>query len=94
MAEILEVAMVVLFGVSWPISIRKSFVTKTAKGKSLSFLFLILLGYACGIASKFVSGTITYVLFFYILNLVMVATDIVLFLRNTRYDRRNDTEDL
>ena len=41
MAELLETFMVLAFGVSWPISIYKSYTSKTAKGKSLAFLLLI-----------------------------------------------------
>ena len=36
-SSLLEAAMILCFGLSWPISIRKSWVAKTAKGKSLFF---------------------------------------------------------
>lgn len=91
MAEIFEVLMVVSFGISWPLSIHKSYQAKTTKGKSLFFLVLILAGYAFGITSKFQSGKITYVLFFYCLNFVMVATDIGLYFRNHRLDQVTKT---
>jgi hypothetical protein len=76
--------MVVSFGISWPMSIYKSFKSRTTKGKSLFFLFFILFGYACGIASKLVAGSITYVFFFYVLNFVLVFADLVLYFRNSR----------
>lgn len=33
--DLLEALMIICFGLSWPISIRKSWTSKTAKGKSL-----------------------------------------------------------
>ncbi|MBR5943192.1 MAG: hypothetical protein IKZ81_07630 [Clostridia bacterium] len=86
MAEILEAAMVISFGVSWPTSIIKSYRAHTAKGKSLLFLCLIFFGYLCGIAAKIISGNITYVFAFYVLNLLMVGADIALYFRNRRLD--------
>lgn len=35
MAEMLEIIMIVSFGVSWPINVVKSYRARTAKGKSL-----------------------------------------------------------
>ena len=86
MAEILEAAMVILFGVSWPTSIIKSYRARTAKGKSLLFLCFIFFGYVCGITAKVISGNITYVFAFYVLNLLMVGADIALYFRNRRLD--------
>jgi hypothetical protein len=86
MAEVLEVLMVVSFGLSWPLSIAKSYRTRTTKGKSIFFLYCIWLGYAAGIASKFVAGNLNYVIFFYVLNFFMVLVDIVLYYRNRRLD--------
>ena len=42
MSEILEILMVVSFGASWPFNVMKSWKARTAKGKSLLFLCLIL----------------------------------------------------
>ncbi|MCK7487607.1 MAG: hypothetical protein MZU97_20400 [Bacillus subtilis] len=86
MKDLLEVLMVVCFGVSWPISIAKSIKTWSTKGKSLLFLCLILTGYAFGIASKIAGGTITYVFIFYCLNFTMVATDIFVYFRNRQIE--------
>ncbi len=90
MAELLEAFMVVGFGISWPASIVKSYRARTAQGKSLLFLCMILFGYACGIASKLASGSITYVFVFYWINLVMVTTDLYLYFRNRRLDRTRE----
>ena len=35
--DLMEAVMILCFGLSWPISIRKSWVSRTAKGKSLFF---------------------------------------------------------
>ena len=35
--DLLEALMILCFGLSWPISIRKSWISRTAKGKSLFF---------------------------------------------------------
>ena len=43
MSEILEVVMIVSFGASWPMNVMKSWKARTAKGKSIAFLCLILL---------------------------------------------------
>ena len=95
MAEILEVVMIVSFGASWPLNVIKSYRVRTTKGKSLAFLLLILFGYVAGITSKLVNeaymssiGQKWYVLFFYVLNFIMVATDVALYFRNLKLDRR------
>lgn len=84
----LEAAMVICFGVSWPLSIYKSYRSKTAKGKSIIFLCFILLGYALGIANKIVNHDINYVIGFYILNFVMVFIDFLLYFRNKQFDNK------
>ncbi|NLM73456.1 MAG: hypothetical protein GX184_05445 [Clostridiaceae bacterium] len=89
MSEILEMFMVILFGVSWPTSIIKSWKARTAKGKSILFLCFIAAGYVCGILSKVLAGNITYVVIFYVLNLLMVSADIVLYYRNKSIDKQN-----
>ena len=90
MTELFEAFMIVSFGISWPMSIIKSYTSGTAKGKSLIFLLFILFGYCCGVISKVASGKITYVFAFYILNLLMVSTDLVLYFRNNKKDTERD----
>ena len=92
MSQFLEAVMVVLFGISWPLNIMKSVKSRTAKGKSLPFLIFIWVGYIAGIASKLVSGTITYVFAFYVLNLVMVSVDLCLYFRNVKLDKERDAK--
>ena len=52
--DLLEALTIFCFGLSWPISIRKSIISRTAKGKSLFFEVFLLIGYACGIARKII----------------------------------------
>ena len=99
MTEILEVIMIVSFGASWPLNVLKSYRARTAKGKSLAFLLLILFGYVAGIASKFMNEAYMaafaqkwYVLFFYCLNFIMVAIDLALYIRNCKLDKQNQTK--
>ena len=95
MAEFLEVVMIVSFGVSWPLNVLKSYRARTTKGKSLAFLFLIFFGYIAGITSKLVNETYManidqkwYVLFFYVLNFLMISADLLMYVRNHRLDKR------
>lgn len=90
MAHILEAGMLVFFGLSWPFNIAKSLRSRTAKGKSVAFEVLIITGYLCGLAGKFILGDLSYVVLFYIADFLMVATDLVLTLRNRRLDRERD----
>lgn len=89
--ELMEICMIVAFGLSWPMNVIKSYKVRTAKGKSLSFLILILFGYICGITGKLVSPSFKwYVLFFYILNFVMIFADLLLYFRNRRLDKQRE----
>jgi len=95
MSEILEIIMIVSFGASWPLNVLKSWRARTTKGKSLPFLCLILFGYVAGIASKLVNEAYManfaakwYVLFFYVLNFIMVAIDTVIYVRNYALDKK------
>ena len=90
MSELLEAGMVISFGISWPMSIIKSYTSRTAKGKSLVFLLFILFGYVCGILSKLVAESLTYVFVFYVINLVMVSTDLALYFRNKKLDAQRE----
>ena len=94
MAEILEIIMIVSFGASWPMNVMKSYKARTTKGKSLPFLCLILFGYVAGINSKLVNEAYMasfaqkwYVLFFYVLNFIMVSADLLLYIRNYKLDK-------
>ncbi len=47
-----EIGMLVCFGISWPISVFKSWKTKSTAGKSILFMTAILIGYISGILHK------------------------------------------
>ena len=96
MAELFEIIMIVSFGASWPLNVIKSYKARTAKGKSLGFLCLIFFGYIAGITSKLINPDYManfsekwYVLFFYVLNLLMVGADLILYARNRALDKKN-----
>ena len=93
MSDILEMIMLISFGASWPLNVYKSYKARSAKGKSIGFLCLILLGYVAGILGKLLNigymGSLSqkwYVLFFYCLNFVTVFLDFCLYFRNRKID--------
>ena len=93
MSELFEILMIVLFGFSWPANVIKSYKARTTKGKSLLFLVLIFTGYLFGITGKLISDSFNwqekrYVLFFYVLNAIMVGTDLLLYVRNAKLDAK------
>ena len=85
-SNILEVVMLVCFAAAWPASIHKSLVSRTRKGKSLTFMIIILTGYIAGIAKVLVSHTAIYMLIPYTLNTTLVLCDVALYYRNYRID--------
>jgi len=97
-SELLEAVMILCFGISWPISIRKSLVSRTAKGKSVFFELFILLGYVIGITRKFVQYAISteqsWLFYlgwvFYFLNFTCVAIDVILYFRNVKLDKARE----
>lgn len=93
MSGILETAMLICFGLSWPINLIKNIKVKTAKNTSLKFLLLIIFGYLCGIAAKIVSGNINYVLIAYLLNLAVVSANLVVYFINRGYDKNENKND-
>ena len=98
LTDLFEALTIFCFGLSWPISIRKSYVSRTAKGKSLFFEIFLLIGYAFGIARKFIqvfamgsTGFIFYLsFFFYVLNFIEISIDVALYFRNIKLDRLRD----
>lgn len=88
MPQMLEGVMLVCFGSAWPFSIWKSFSSKSNGGKSLLFLWIIFIGYLCGITHKILAAP-DRVTFLYVLNAIMVLTDITLFYRNKIFANKN-----
>lgn len=86
MAEILEAAMLVCFGLSWPLNAYKSFKAGTAAGTSWQFIALITAGYVAGIAAKFAAGQLNWVLAVYFLNMACLGANWLVYARNRRLD--------
>ncbi len=90
MVKILETIMLICFGAAWPFSIIKSWKARTAQGKSLGFLLIILVGYIAGIAKVILSdGFGGFLLIPYTINFTMVACDTCLYFRNASFDRES-----
>ena len=98
LTDLFEALTILCFGLSWPISIRKSWISRTAKGKSLFFEVFLLIGYAFGIARKIIqftqmgsSGFLFFLSFiFYVMNFIEISIDVALYFRNTKLDRERD----
>ena len=88
MGSILETIMLVCFGFSWPLNVIKAYKARTAKGTSLPFILLIIMGYISGISAKIISGQINYVLIAYIINLAIVSLNVIVYFRNTALDKK------
>ena len=78
-----EIGMLVCFGSAWPFSIYRSWRSRTTAGKSIVFLWVVFVGYLCGIAHK-VFYNPDGVVFFYALNAFLVIIDIAIYFRNRR----------
>jgi membrane protein DedA with SNARE-associated domain len=87
--HIFEGLMLLCFGAAWPLSVYKSFRSRTTKGKSLWFLIVIFIGYISGIIHK-VYYHPDIIIILYILNGSLVLTDIVLYFRNKRIEKNTE----
>lgn len=96
LTDLLEALMILCFGISWPLSIYKSWKSRTAKGKSLTFELFIWIGYIFGITRKILQvtaaveplGWLFYLAWaFYCLNLIEISIDMLLYVRNTKLDK-------
>lgn len=87
MAEILETAMLICFGLFWPLNVYKNIKARTAKSMSLQFILLIIVGYVAGITAKLLNHRINYVLVVYIINLVIVSINVFVYFINKKHDR-------
>ncbi len=96
--QLCEIGMLIAFGCSWPFNIAKSWRSRTAKGKSVVFEYIIIGGYLVGLLGKIITwhrtGILAYSSWFYIADILMVAVDMVLYYRNTALDRKRDSEEV
>lgn len=88
MGSIFESIMLICFGLSWPLNVIKAYKARTSKGTSLPFILLIITGYIAGIAAKLITGQINYVLVVYLLNLLIVSLNVVVYIRNVALDKK------
>ncbi len=80
LSSFFEAAMLLCFAASWPFSILKALRTKVVAGKSPAFMFIIELGYVSGILYK-LTGKTDAVIWLYVLNFLIVGTDLALYYR-------------
>ena len=88
MGAVFETTMLVCFGLSWPVNAMKAYRAGTAKGTSLQFILLITFGYIAGITAKLITYQFNYVLIVYILNIVMVLANLLVYFRNSALDNK------
>ena len=86
--SIFEAGMMACFGVSWPVSVYKTFKAKSVKGKSRTFTCLILLGYICGVIHK-LFYYYDWVIWLYLFNMMFLIVDIGLYLHYKKRDKKS-----
>lgn len=94
-AELLETAMLICFGLSWPVNLIKNYRMRSAKAMSLPFLLLIWFGYIVGNTAKilkFINPAATnptwYLMAIYIFNFVILTANLLVYVRNRRLDKQ------
>jgi hypothetical protein len=75
--SVFEAGMLICFGASWPFAVYRTWRSKSCHAKSFVFLWLVLIGYGCGITHKILCSP-DYVIFLYVFNALMVLVDIIL----------------
>lgn len=88
MGSVLESIMLICFGLSWPLNVIKAYRARTARGTSLTFIVLIIIGYVAGITAKLITGQTNYVLAVYLLNLAIVSVNVIVYFRNMSLDKK------
>lgn len=78
--SVFEAAMLICFGLSWPVSILKSIRTRIVSGKSPLFMAVVCFGYAFGITHKLLYS-MNWVIVLYALNLILVMIDLTLYFK-------------
>ncbi|XWN30187.1 MAG: hypothetical protein ROR55_22280 [Devosia sp.] len=86
--EWFEVAMLLCFSVGWYWSIVHMLRVKVASGKSVMFVLLVIVGYACGVVSRTLlwieTEEFSLVLIVYVWNLIVTIIDIFLVLHYSK----------
>ncbi len=81
--SVFEIGMLVCFGFAWPTAIYKSIKSKSIEGKSQLFLYIVFIGYLFGILHK-IFFNLDFVIVLYIINALMVFTDLMLYYHNRK----------
>jgi hypothetical protein len=81
--SVFEITMLLCFGFAWPFSIVKSYQARSNNGKSIIFLLIVVTGYLAGILHK-VFYNYDNVIWFYVMDMMMVLTDMAIYIRNAR----------
>ena len=89
--SIFEAGMLICFGFAWPVSIYRTVKSKSTKGKSPVFSMVIIIGYLCGIIHKILHSN-DIVMYLYILNMLMVSTDLAFWFRNRHYEKKEEAQ--
>ncbi len=85
--SVFEIGMLVCFGFAWPTAIYKSIKSQSIEGKSLLFLYVVMVGYLFGILHKLLYS-FDFVVILYVINLLMVFTDLLLYYRNKKISKK------
>lgn len=85
--SIFEAIMLLCFGAAWPVSIVRSWKSRSTGGKSFAFSIIVIVGYISGIVNKLV-GKPDLVTWLYVLNLTMVSIDAGLWIRNRKLEKQ------
>lgn len=90
MSDALETAMLVCFGLSWPLNVYKNIRAKSTRDMSLGFTLLIIAGYIAGISDRIILGSFNYVFVVYVVNIAVVSVNVIVYFVNKRYDCASD----
>jgi len=89
--SIYEAIMLICFGLAWPLSIYRSWKSKSIAGKSLPFMVVVMVGYISGTTHK-IFHSMDHIIYLYIANAIMVFIDIMLYLKNKKLIESQKTE--
>ena len=85
--SVFEAGMLICFGFAWPISLVKAWKSRSTGGKSWLFSAVVILGYVFGITHKILHSR-DLVMVLYVINMLMVTGDLLLWFRNRRYEKQ------
>ncbi len=89
--SVFEIGMLVCFGASWPFALWETYKTKSVKGKSVVFSWLVFMGYVFGVVHKLVHD-LNPIIYLYAFIGVLVIVDIIFWYRYKDNDILVSTE--